>query len=96
MVTICQFEIYSFRENVTTNHREYVVIKIARELVRGNYHLFFDNYFTTVPFLGKLLEDGIYACGTFWIDRKFISTHLKEIKQGNISECMMLSTKQIS
>ena len=46
--------------------------------MRGNYHLLFENYFTTVPLLEKLLEDEIYACGTFRIDRKFISTHLKE------------------
>ena len=78
MVTICQFEIYSFRKNVTTNLGESVVIKLARELVRGNYHLFFNNYFTTVPLLEKLLQDEIYACGTFRIDRKFIPTHLKK------------------
>ena len=79
MVTICQFEIYSFRENVTTNLGESVVIKLARELVRGNYHLFFNNYFTTVPLLEKLLQDEIYACGTFRIDTKFIPTHLKNL-----------------
>ena len=64
-------EMYSFRENVTTNLGESVVIKLARELVRGNYHLFFNNYFTTVPLLEKLLQDEIYACGTFRIDTKF-------------------------
>ena len=33
-----------------------VVKKLSRELVGGNYHLYFDNFFSSVP----LLEDLVY------------------------------------
>jgi hypothetical protein len=79
---ICQFEIYTGKDgnNVTRNLGESVVTKLTRELVGGNYHAYFDNYFTSVPLLKNLLDDSIYSCGTFRVDRKYLPSELKEIR----------------
>ena len=60
---------------------EKVVKKLTRPLVGGNYHIYCDNFFTTVNLFDDLLEDGIYACGTFRRDRRGIPEALK--KPGN-------------
>ena len=82
---ISEFEIYTGKEGdqPTRNLGENVVKKLSQTLVGGNYHLYFDNYFTTIPLLQQLLQDDIYACGTFRADRKFFPRELKDIKQSN-------------
>ena len=41
-----------------------------KPLAGGNYHVYFDNYFSTVKLFEDLLENRVYACGTFRRDRK--------------------------
>ena len=44
--------------------------------------IFFDNYFSTVKLFDELLENGVYACGTYRKDRKNIPKKIKQVKMG--------------
>ena len=48
-----------------------VVRRLSRDLVGTHCHLYMDNFFSGVPLFTSLLEDGIYACGTFRTNRKW-------------------------
>ena len=61
--------------------------KLAEPLTGGNYHIFFDNFFSTVKLFDDLLEDDIYACGTFRKDRKGIPKDIKDVKLGKGISC---------
>ena len=47
-----------------------VVKKLSRTLVGKRYHLYFDNFFSSVSLMEDLLKDELYACGTFHKDRR--------------------------
>ena len=87
---ISQFYVYSGKDNdaMSENLGESVVVKLSRPLVGGNYHLYFDNFFTSVSLLEKLERDNIYACGTFRKDRKGILLVIKNVKLGKLWLCM--------
>ena len=88
-------EFYIYKDNIITqNLGEKVVEKLSRTLVGGNYHLYFDNYFTSVELLEKLLDDGIYACGTFRKDRRRVPFEMKNVKLGNICVCDSKETER--
>lgn len=57
-----------------------VVNKLTRDLTNKYYHVFFDNYFTSVKLAVDLLADGIYSCGTVRINRKGFPDDLKKLK----------------
>ena len=79
---MCDFEVYTGKADTPEKYLgEKVVKKLTRPLVGGNYHTYCDNFFTTVKFFEDLLEDGVYACGTFRRDRRGIPKALK--KPGN-------------
>lgn len=40
------------------------------------YCIYFDNFFTSIPLISKLLNDGFIACGTFRVNKKFYPKHL--------------------
>ena len=90
---ISEFYIYKGKEDniITQNLGEKVVEKLSRTLVGGNYHLYFDNYFTSVELLEKLLDNGIYACGTFRKDRRRVPF---DVKLGNICVCDSKETER--
>ena len=68
---LCNFEIYTGKEDsVETNLGAKVVKKLSRTLVGKRYHLYFDNFFSSVSLMEDLLEDELYACGTFRKDRR--------------------------
>ena len=51
-----------------------------------NYHIYFDNYFTSNDLMITLLKDGISACGTIRKDRKGLSKNEgkeKDMKMGD-------------
>ena len=81
---VCEFYVYCGKdgETVATNLETTVVTKLSRSLVGGSYHLYFDNYFTSVALMESLLQDGIYACGTYRKDRKCVPLDIKNVKLG--------------
>lgn len=40
------------------------VLDLSERLAGKNYHLYFDNFFSSVSLLITVLEKGLYACGT--------------------------------
>ena len=57
------------------------------ELIKNRHHqLYFDNFFTSVSLLDKLLSQGTYACGTIRTNRKNfpseMSNEAKKFKRG--------------
>ena len=82
---ICQFMVYVGKEGerVEVGLGQEVVEKLIRELVGGQYHIYFDNFFTGVELAQNLLGDGLYSCGTIRSNRKNIPEDLKpNIKKG--------------
>ena len=49
---------------------EKFVLKLSDSIKGCHHQLHFDNYFTSVNLLSKLLENGTYACGTICTNRK--------------------------
>ena len=63
---LCNFDIYTGKaESAEVNLGEKDVKKLSRTLVGKRYHLYFDNFFSSVFLMKDLLEDELYACGTF-------------------------------
>lgn len=80
---ICDFSVYTGKEeSAEKGLGEKVVKKLSQPLAGGNYHIFFDNFFSTVNLFDDLLEEGIYACGTFRRDRKGVPQAIKDVKLG--------------
>lgn len=48
---------------------EKVVKDLSRVLVNKNYHMYFDNYFSSIDLMNSLLKDKIFACATVRKDR---------------------------
>ena len=65
-----------------TNLGPKVVRSLSQPLVGGHYHLYYDNFFSSVALFNDLLEDGLYACGTFRRDRKGIPDDIKTTQLG--------------
>ena len=77
---VCDFSVYTGREEeVERDLGAKVVKRLVQPLAGGNYHVYFDNYFSTVKFL---LENRVYACGTFRRDRKGVPHIIKKHKTG--------------
>ena len=80
---ISDVDVYTGRDDSTeTNLGTKVVKKLSQPLIGGNYHLYFDNFFSSVTLFQDLVEDGIYACGTFRKDRKGLPEVVKNTKLG--------------
>ena len=80
---VCDFDVYTGKEELAENNLgAKVVKKLSRPLVGGKYHLYFDNFFSSVDLFEDLLDDDLYACGTFRGGRKGIPTALKQLKLG--------------
>ena len=63
---ICDFAVYTGKEGVVEKD-------LGGKVVRAvSYDIYFDNCFTSVKLLEDLLDDGLYACGTFRRDRNGI------------------------
>ncbi|XP_058789674.1 piggyBac transposable element-derived protein 3-like [Phymastichus coffea] len=63
---VCEFQIYTGKINNVTkkNLGERVIMSLSQTLKNKNYHIYFDNYFTSTNLMITLLKDGISACGT--------------------------------
>ena len=68
---ISQFQVYVGKEVSTEMELGARVVKdLTRTLVNKNYHVFCDNFFTSVQLFHQLQCDGIYATGTIRADRR--------------------------
>ena len=57
---------------------EKVVLTLA-ESIKGRHHqLYYDNYFSSISLLDKLLKQGTYACGTIRTNRKNFPSQISE------------------
>jgi hypothetical protein len=71
-----QFEFYQGKEdtdevNESMNGLGYRVVQKLTMPLRGQfYHVYFDNFFTSIRLVRSLLRHGIYACGTMRKNRK--------------------------
>ncbi len=82
---ICQFQLYTGKEGdkADVGLGGKVVTALSRDLVGKNYHLYMDNFFSSIALFHQLLDDGIYACGTLHSNRKFFPEDLKPlVKRG--------------
>lgn len=62
---LCEFEVYTgMEEAVQDSLGKRVVLRLSKSLEGQRYHLYFDNFFTSVSLLSTLLSKGLYACGT--------------------------------
>ena len=79
---VCQFQVYTGRPNQGQEHGlgERFVKELSRDLVNGNHHLCFDNFFSSYKLMKDLLEDNIYATATTHLNRKDFPRELKEAK----------------
>ena len=81
---VCDFQVYTGKdgENAEKDLGPKVVKKLSEQLAGGNYHIYFDNFFSSVKLFEDLLEDGIYACGTFRSNRVGIPKAIQDTKLG--------------
>ena len=57
---------------------EKVVLTLSEPLKGKHHQLFFDNYFTSITLLDKLLARGTYGCGTIRTNRKNFPSEISE------------------
>ncbi|KAF0747291.1 piggyBac transposable element-derived protein 4-like [Aphis craccivora] len=55
---------------------ENVVLNLCENLKKLYYCVYFDNFFTSIPMISKLLEYRIFACGIFRTNKKFYPKNL--------------------
>lgn len=67
----------------TVGHR--MVTSLVRGLEGRYHHLFMDSFFTSVPLLQRLLQDGLYACGPTNPNRRGYPVALKPRNVGKLA-----------
>ena len=82
---ICDYQVYTGKDGdtATSDLGGAVVRKLSQEISHKNHHLYYDNYFTSVPLMEDLLRKKIYFCATFRRDRKHIPEELRYLREGN-------------
>ena len=84
---ICDFQIYCGKEGDSgTNLGTRVVTSLSETLKHQYYHLYFDNFFSSVDLMETLLHDGIYACGTYRKDTRGLPPTVVHTKIGMFTE----------
>ena len=77
---VCDLNVYTGSAgSPEQNLGEKVVKSLSRPLVGGHYHLYYDNFFSSVALCDDLLEDGLYSCSTFRKDRKGVPEVMKTV-----------------
>ena len=62
---MCEFQVYTGKSGEAEGGLgKRLVLDLTRELEEKKYHLYFDNFFSSVSLLTTLLQKGLYACGT--------------------------------
>ena len=80
---ISQFECYTGKKGDTAEVGlgGNVVIRLTRDLVGKNYHIYMDNFFSSVSLYKSLLLDKIYSTGTLRSNRRYFPPELKTISE---------------
>lgn len=77
-----QFQVYTGKENVQEKgltHR--VVTDLLKDrYYHKNHHVYFDNFFTTIPLMNDLADNSTYSCGTIRSDRGKFPLSFKDAK----------------
>ena len=82
---ISQFECYTGKKGDTAEVGlgGNVVKHLTRDPVGKNYHIYMDNFFSSVSFYKSLLLDKIYPTGTLRSNRRYFPPELKPlVKRG--------------
>lgn len=88
---IKKFMIYQGKdEEMTAKFADYslgerVVLELTENEWRKNKVIYFDNFFSTVPLLEKLITEGTFGCGTIRFNRKGLPNNMKadnKLKRG--------------
>ena len=67
----CEFNVYVGASGVREGGLgENVVLKLSEAITGHHHQVYFDNYFTTIPLVQKLLLKDTYACETVRTNRK--------------------------
>ena len=75
---MCEVQVYTGKSGVVEGGLgKRVVLDLARRLEGKKYHIYFDNFFSSVSLLESLLQKGLYACGTARQNYRGFPTALK-------------------
>jgi hypothetical protein len=82
---VMELKVYVGKEGnkAETNLGMKVASELTNSLPSGD-HIYFDNFFTSIPLVLHLLHNDKYCCGTFRQNRKGIQQDMKNLKQGMI------------
>ena len=73
-----QFSIYLGHEDNSPMGLGYdVVMRLCEQITGKNYHVYFDNLFTSVPLLNDLLNHKAFACGTVCMNKQNLPDAVK-------------------
>lgn len=80
---VCQFQIYVGKTNNQPEKDlgKRVVLDLTRDLVGKGYHVYFDNFFNSVPLQKTLQAEYSYACGTVRANRQHLPSDLQSDKE---------------
>ena len=85
---IAQFQVYVGRE--TSAERGLGARRVVKDLTKNledkNYHIFCDNFFSSVSLFHELHQKGVYATGTLRADRRGFPSDLKKYLKKGIEE----------
>ena len=78
-----QFQVYTGRREANQDNRglgHRVVMNLLQPLLRRNYHVYFDNFFSSLPLMEDLTRHWTYGCGTLRLNRRGLPPALKNAK----------------
>ena len=93
----CDFNVYVGRETTVAEEGlgERVVSQLCKEIEGYNYHVYCDNFFTSVSLFESLLEHHVYACGTVRRDRKGFPNALKHVQLSQRGEYQAMQRNEL-
>ena len=93
----CDFNAYVGRETSGTEVGlgERVVSQLCKDIEGHNYHIYCDNFFSSVSLFESLLEHHVYACGTVRRDRKGFPIGLKHIQLSQRGEYQAMQRNEL-
>ncbi|XP_052219931.1 piggyBac transposable element-derived protein 4-like [Dreissena polymorpha] len=98
---LANFEVYLGRDRNNVEHglAYNVVMRLAR-FIRNTFRwVFFNNFFTGLPLVKSLLQNGLYSCGTVRCNRKGFPQQLKKpaaLRQRGDSQVLQLGDSNIT